>query len=223
MVNEIAIGLLLTLFGVKATAVHVGAGLVIAMTAGWIVGRLGARKWVEPYVFETTLRAQPVDPLRSLTCDDRVTMGIGLGALIHGWVPTEFFTTYTGAGSAFGVLIAVVIGIPRYPSAAGVVVGYVFNFLLTTSLHSLTHIEITMNIKILGPGCSNCKNLERATREAVAELGLDARIEKVEDYPTIAAYGVMSTPALVVDEEVVLYGRVPKAAEIRGRLAPAMS
>jgi small redox-active disulfide protein 2 len=78
-----------------------------------------------------------------------------------------------------------------------------------------------MNIKILGPGCANCKNLERATREAVAELGLDAAIEKVEDYATIASYGVMSTPALVVDEEVVLYGRVPKAAEIRDLLSPA--
>lgn len=78
-----------------------------------------------------------------------------------------------------------------------------------------------MNIKILGPGCANCKNLERATREAVAELGLDAAIEKVEDYTTIASYGVMSTPALVVDEEVVLYGRVPKAAEIRDLLSPA--
>jgi small redox-active disulfide protein 2 len=81
--------------------------------------------------------------------------------------------------------------------------------------------ESTMIIKVLGPGCTNCKNLERATREAVAELGLDATIEKVEDYPTIAAYGVMSTPALVVDEEVVVSGRVPRAAELRTILAPA--
>ena len=55
-----------------------------------------------------------------------------------------------------------------------------------------------MIIKILGPGCTNCANLERATREAIAELGLDATVEKVEDYPTIAAYGVMATPGLVV-------------------------
>jgi small redox-active disulfide protein 2 len=76
-------------------------------------------------------------------------------------------------------------------------------------------------IKVLGPGCTNCKNLERVTREAVAELGLDATIEKVEDYPTIAGYGIMSTPALVVDEEVLVYGRVPKVAELRALLAPA--
>jgi small redox-active disulfide protein 2 len=74
-------------------------------------------------------------------------------------------------------------------------------------------------IKVLGPGCTNCKNLERATREAVAALGIDATIEKVEDYPTIMGYGVMSTPALVVDEKLVLSGRVPRAAEVKDLLA----
>jgi small redox-active disulfide protein 2 len=76
-------------------------------------------------------------------------------------------------------------------------------------------------IKVLGPGCANCKNLERVTREAVAALGIDATIVKVEDYPTIVEYGVMSTPALVVDEQVVVSGRVPKVAEVRALLAPA--
>ncbi len=78
-----------------------------------------------------------------------------------------------------------------------------------------------MIIKVLGPGCTNCKNLERVTNEAVTALGIDATIEKVEDYPTIAAYGIMSTPALVVDEKVVVYGRVPKVAEIRALLTAA--
>ena len=77
-----------------------------------------------------------------------------------------------------------------------------------------------MIIKVLGPGCNNCKNLERVTREAVDALGIDATIEKVTDYPTIAGYGVMSTPALVVDERLVLSGRVPTAAHVRGLLAP---
>jgi len=76
-------------------------------------------------------------------------------------------------------------------------------------------------IKVLGPGCANCKNLERVTREAVDGLDLDATIEKVEDYAAIMGYGVMSTPALVVDERVVVSGRVPKVAEIRQLLAPA--
>lgn len=78
-----------------------------------------------------------------------------------------------------------------------------------------------MIIKVLGPGCNNCKTLERVTREAVAALGVDATIEKVEDYPTIVGYGVMSTPALVIDEKLVLSGRVPKAAEVRDLLAAA--
>lgn len=78
-----------------------------------------------------------------------------------------------------------------------------------------------MNIKILGPGCANCVNLERVTREAVTILGLDAHIEKVTDYAAIAGYGVMRTPALVVDEQVVLSGRVPTAAQVRELLAPA--
>ena len=72
-----------------------------------------------------------------------------------------------------------------------------------------------MIIKILGSGCNNCVNLERVTREVVADLGLDAEFEKVTDYPTIVGYGVMSTPGLVVDEKVVLSGRVPTAAKVR--------
>jgi small redox-active disulfide protein 2 len=76
-----------------------------------------------------------------------------------------------------------------------------------------------MIIKVLGPGCSNCKNLERVTREALDALGLDATLEKVEDSPTILEYGVMSTPALVIDEKVVLSGRVPRLAEVRELLS----
>lgn len=78
-----------------------------------------------------------------------------------------------------------------------------------------------MIIKVLGPGCNNCKTLERVTREAVEALGVDATIEKVEDYPTIVGYGVMSTPALVIDEQLVLSGRVPKVAEVQDLLAAA--
>jgi len=78
-------------------------------------------------------------------------------------------------------------------------------------------------IKVLGPGCANCVNLEKATRAAVAELGLEATVEKVTDYPTIAGYGVMSTPALVVDERLVLSGRVPTVAQVRELLAPTGS
>lgn len=73
---------------------------------------------------------------------------------------------------------------------------------------------MTVDIKILGPGCRNCQNLEASTRRAVADLGLDAAIDKVTDYAAIAGYGVMSTPGLVVDGTVVSTGRVPTAAEV---------
>ena len=80
-----------------------------------------------------------------------------------------------------------------------------------------------MIVKVLGPGCKNCVNLERVTRQAIDDLGLDATMEKVTDYPTIVGYGVMSTPALVVDERVVSSGRVPAAAEVRELLTAAMT
>lgn len=73
-----------------------------------------------------------------------------------------------------------------------------------------------MIIKVLGPGCRNCRNLETAARKALDELGASAEFEKVTDYPTIARYGVMATPALVIDERVVCSGRVPDADEIKG-------
>lgn len=76
-----------------------------------------------------------------------------------------------------------------------------------------------MEIKVLGPGCKNCVTLERITKEAIAELGLSATIEKVENYADIAAFGVMSTPALVVDGEVVLAGRVPTPRHLKEILA----
>lgn len=76
-----------------------------------------------------------------------------------------------------------------------------------------------MDIKILGSGCTNCKNLETNTRKALDELGLSVEIEKVTDPGEIVSWGVMSTPALVIDDEVVLSGRVPPADQIKQLLA----
>ncbi|WP_300077385.1 thioredoxin family protein, partial [Propioniciclava sp.] len=76
-----------------------------------------------------------------------------------------------------------------------------------------------MHIKILGPGCKNCVNLEKEARAAVEHLGLDATVEKVTDYADIASYGILRTPGLVVDEEVLVSGRVPKSPEIEQLLA----
>jgi small redox-active disulfide protein 2 len=76
-----------------------------------------------------------------------------------------------------------------------------------------------MNVKILGPGCANCKTLERNTRDALEQADYNATVEKVEDMADIMKYGVMSTPSLVVDDEVVVTGRVPSAKEIADLLA----
>jgi len=138
LVNEIAIGMLFSLFGWQVTAVYIAAGLVIAIVAGWVLGRMGVQRWVEPFVFETKLGGQVIDSTAGLTFDQRIQMGleevatilrkiwpyllvgIGLGAVIHGWVPAAFFTTYAGPGNAFGVLVAVAIGVPLYSNAAGI-------------------------------------------------------------------------------------------------------
>lgn len=72
-----------------------------------------------------------------------------------------------------------------------------------------------MEIKVLGTGCKKCANLEKATREAVAELGVNASIEKVEDIRVIMEMGVMQTPGLVVNGKVVSTGKVPKVSEIK--------
>lgn len=76
-----------------------------------------------------------------------------------------------------------------------------------------------MDIKVLGTGCTKCKKLEQMTRDLTAELGLEAKIEKVEDIYKIMHFGVMTTPALVIDGEVVLKGKLPSAKELKGILS----
>ena len=138
LVNEIAIGLLFAMFGLGPTLLYVAAGMTIAIAAGWVIGRLRLERWVEPFVFETRLGGQVIDTTAGLSLDDRIQMGveevvtilrkiwpyllvgIGLGAVIHGWVPTDFFATYASPTNPFGVVVAVLIGIPLYSNAAGV-------------------------------------------------------------------------------------------------------
>lgn len=72
-----------------------------------------------------------------------------------------------------------------------------------------------MEIKILGTGCTKCKKLEKLTRDVVAENGIQAEIEKVEDILKIMQYGVMNTPGLVINQKVVLSGRLPSVPELK--------
>jgi small redox-active disulfide protein 2 len=71
-----------------------------------------------------------------------------------------------------------------------------------------------ISVKVLGPGCANCKRLDQMARQVAADMQLDVAIEKVTDYGDIMAFGIMSTPGLVVNEQVVSYGRIPSKAEV---------
>jgi small redox-active disulfide protein 2 len=71
-----------------------------------------------------------------------------------------------------------------------------------------------VEIKVLGAGCPNCKRLEKLTHQAIAELGVEAEVVKVTDMDKIMSYDILATPALVIDENVVVSGRVPRKNEI---------
>lgn len=75
-----------------------------------------------------------------------------------------------------------------------------------------------MDIKVLGTGCPKCKKLEQLTRNSLTELGIEARVEKVEDIQEIMQFGVMATPALVIDGEVVSRGNLPSVKELKNIL-----
>ena len=136
LVNEVALVLLYGMFGWRVALLYVSAGLFIAIVAGYGLGRMHVERWVEPFVFETKVGAAP--PGASIPWRERVQMardevvkivgkvlpylliGIGVGAVIHGWVPEDFFARVAGPGNPFAVPFAVLIGIPLYSNAAGV-------------------------------------------------------------------------------------------------------
>lgn len=76
-------------------------------------------------------------------------------------------------------------------------------------------------VKVLGPGCANCKKVEELTREAVANFGVEAQVIKVKDFAEIQKYPILHTPGLVINERLVCSGRIPSAAEISTWLADA--
>jgi len=138
MINEVAVILLYGMFGWKVAAIYVGTGLAIAIIAGWIIGKLKLEKWVEPWVYETHLDSNPEEEEKisfgsrvSLGWDAvkdivgkvwvYVALGIAVGAGAHGYVPEEFMATLMGKSSWYSVPLSILIGIPLYSNAAGIV------------------------------------------------------------------------------------------------------
>jgi uncharacterized membrane protein YraQ (UPF0718 family) len=136
MNNEIAIALLFGLFGWKVTVLYIGFGLLVAIVGGYLIGKLGMEKYIlldikpmESDLEEVTIKlsgkkrvheawGNTVDILRKIWL--YVVIGVGIGALIHGYIPKDLIAEWAGASNPLAVPIAVLMGIPMYSSAAGV-------------------------------------------------------------------------------------------------------
>lgn len=137
MINEVAIVLLFAMFGLKVTAIYIGSGLFIAITAGYIIGRIRLEHFVEPWVYAVkvgnagsdtsmTFRARIYAGILSVTDIISkiwlyVIAGIAVGAGIHGYVPTGFMAMLMGKDVWWAVPVAVLLGIPMYANAAGMI------------------------------------------------------------------------------------------------------
>lgn len=137
LINEVALVLLWGLFGWQVALVYLGTGLAIATLAGWIIGRLHLERWVEPWVY--AMRTGTVVETRTVTWGERaqtglaavreivgkvwlyVVLGIAVGAGIHGWVPEGFLASIMGAEAWWSVPAAVLLGVPMYSNAAGII------------------------------------------------------------------------------------------------------
>lgn len=138
MVNEVALGLLFALVGWKIAATYLVFGLVVAMVSGWIIGRLHLESWLEDWV--RNVRASNVDiPDQAVSVIDRIEagieavkdivgrvwmwiiVGIAAGAFIHGYVPNDLLTSIMGKGEWWSVPAVVLIGVPIYSNAAGII------------------------------------------------------------------------------------------------------
>ena len=137
MINEVALVMLLGLFGWKIAVIYILSGLVIAILSGMLIGKMKVENLVEPFVYQNTVngnvdlpsmsRKERINYAKDYTLDilkkvwPYVLVGIGVGAWIHGYVPADFLAKYAGSGKWYAVPLAVLIGIPLYSNAAGII------------------------------------------------------------------------------------------------------
>lgn len=137
MINEVAIILLYGMFGWQVTTIYIGTGLIIAILAGWIIGKLKLEKWVEPWVYEIKVGQNSMEA-EQLILTDRISfgydavkeivskvwiyvaLGIAVGAGAHGYVPEDFMAVLMGKTAWYSVPLSILIGIPLYSNAAGI-------------------------------------------------------------------------------------------------------
>ena len=138
MINEVAVVLLFSLFGWKTALIYVVAGLIIAITAGWLIGKLNLRHWVQDWVYQSQFGNSDSES-EKLKFADRiqygfnavreivgkvwiyVVIGIAVGAGAHGYVPADFMASLMGKSAWYSVPLSVIIGIPLYSNAAGII------------------------------------------------------------------------------------------------------
>jgi hypothetical protein len=173
MVNEIALIMLWGLFGWKIALIYTGTGVLLAIASGIVIGRLRMEKYVQDYVWETkvgnmeivkTSFREKIEYARDYTLDllkkiwPYVIIGIGLGGIVHGYIPTELVVKYAGRDNPFAVLVAVLIGIPLYSNAAGMIpvvqalvgkgmaMGTVLAFMMSVTAISFPEAVILKNV-----------------------------------------------------------------------------
>jgi uncharacterized protein len=138
MINEVAVVLLFSLFGWKTALIYVVAGLIIAITAGWLIGKLNLRHWVQDWVYQSQFGNSDSEG-EKLRFAERiqwgynavreivgkvwiyVVIGIAVGAGAHGYVPADFMASFMGKSAWFSVPLSVIIGVPLYSNAAGII------------------------------------------------------------------------------------------------------
>lgn len=175
MINEVAVILLWGLFGIKVTALYIFSGLIIAIVGGLIIGMFNLEKYIEPFVFQTKVKSC-CSGENSITFKGRINeakesawsifkktwlyimAGVGIGAFIHGYVPTGLLVKYAGINNPFAVPLAVLLGVPLYSNVAGVLpiaevlvkqglpIGTVLSFTMAVTAISLPEMLILRRV-----------------------------------------------------------------------------